>query len=221
VGGVVLALERVAEGDDEFDGGVRVDGEVKVAARHFVAFIDDQDAGALEEGGLPGAEAPGLGGGKLHDLFPLRAEFDSGDGELEVAERGGAEEAGDGMGLATAGEASDVDEADRSGVGDVKLAVQGHYADAGIARLHRVDASEHAVEPVLHVGDQILSAGGPGAVGVDGADREEVAGEVKAESGDSEVLGEAAVQGGGLVAEAEREVTGERAVGGGVVDEEG
>jgi len=38
---VIFSLKRVSEDDDELNGGVGVDGEVEVAARHFVDFIDN------------------------------------------------------------------------------------------------------------------------------------------------------------------------------------
>jgi hypothetical protein len=38
---VVFSLERISEDDDELNGGIGVDGEVKVATWHFVNFIDD------------------------------------------------------------------------------------------------------------------------------------------------------------------------------------
>jgi hypothetical protein len=41
VGGVIFPLERVSEDNDELNGGVGVDGEVEVAAWHFVDFIDN------------------------------------------------------------------------------------------------------------------------------------------------------------------------------------
>lgn len=41
VGGVVFALERVTEDDDELKGGVGSDGKVEVSSWHFVNFVDD------------------------------------------------------------------------------------------------------------------------------------------------------------------------------------
>jgi len=41
VGGVIFSLEWVPKDDDKLDGGVSMDGEVEIAAWHFVYFVDD------------------------------------------------------------------------------------------------------------------------------------------------------------------------------------
>jgi hypothetical protein len=38
---VIFSLERISKDNDELNGGIGMDGEVEVAAWHFVDFVDD------------------------------------------------------------------------------------------------------------------------------------------------------------------------------------
>lgn len=75
VGGVIFSLEGVPKDDDELNSGVSMDGEVEVAAWHFVYFVDDQHTGGFEEGSFPGGYAPSSGRGKLESLLPFAAKL--------------------------------------------------------------------------------------------------------------------------------------------------
>jgi hypothetical protein len=119
VGGVVFALERVTEDDDELKGGVGGDGKVEVSSWHFVNFVDDEDVGVFEKGGLPGGDAPSVGWSDGKMLFPVRSKFSSGDGNSVVTKEFVLKEASDWCSFSTAGESSEVDERDGSGRGDV------------------------------------------------------------------------------------------------------
>jgi hypothetical protein len=119
VSGVIFALKRVTEDDDELKGGVGGNGKVEVASGHFVNFVDDEDVSVLEKGGLPGGDAPSVGWGNGKVLFPVRSKFGGGDGDSMVAKEFMLKEASDGSGFSTAGESSEMDERDGSGRGDV------------------------------------------------------------------------------------------------------
>jgi hypothetical protein len=119
VGGVVLALKRVTKNDDELKGGVGGDGKVEVASWHFVNFVDDEDISVLEEGGLPGGDAPSVRWGDSEVLFPVRSKFGGGDGDSVVAKEFVLKEASNWSSFSTAGKSSEVDERDSPGGGDV------------------------------------------------------------------------------------------------------
>lgn len=119
MGGVVFTLERVTENDDELKGGVGGDGKVEVASWHFVNFVDDENVGVLEEGGLPGGDAPSVRWSGSEVLFPVRSKFGGGDGNSVVAKEFVLKEAGDWSSFSTAGESSEMDERNSSGRGDV------------------------------------------------------------------------------------------------------
>lgn len=197
-----------------------MDGEVEIAARELVDFINHKNASALEKRGLPSSEAPGVRGGKLHQVLPLSAQFSGGDGELEIAKGGSMKELDDGVGLSAAREASDVNEANGAWLSDVELAVEGDDLLSGVAGADGVDTRENAVKPVFHVGDKVLGALGPRAIGMNGADGEEITRDVEAERCNSKILGEPAGEGSRFIAKTEGEVAGKTVRARVVVDEE-
>jgi len=81
---VVFTLKRIPKENDGGERRVGSDRQVKIPARHFVDFVDDEERGSFGEGGLPSGHTPVLLGGEMEELLPLGPEFSSGDGDAEM-----------------------------------------------------------------------------------------------------------------------------------------
>ena len=110
-------------------------------------------------------------GGQVHVSLPLVSEFCRRARDSKRRESGGFEELLDGVSFSTAGETGDMDQWNGSGSGRVDKGIKGNdlVSGGGFGGVGGVDGLKHAVESILHVGDEIfgvLEAGGE-VVGVE------------------------------------------------------
>lgn len=111
--GGIDSLARVTKKDNELDVGIGEEAKVKVATRHLVDFIKDEDGGVFEQGGFPSGNAPGFGRGEFKHVFPFSSQFIGGNGNSEVrAEKLGAEELRNRERFAASSEPREMDQLD-------------------------------------------------------------------------------------------------------------
>lgn len=167
--GVVGALKRVSENDDELKAGVGGDGEVEVTAGEAVNFVDDEDSRGTEEGHFVRGDSPVLG--RVFDakmfLFPFGAKLaarNSDAGVFEEAE--GADGVGERSSFAAAGETGEVDELDGTlpeGVGGL---VEGEDAVDERFAVGLGETMEDTIVAVAEVGGEVREVAWGGGEGV-------------------------------------------------------